>query len=95
MVWRLQLDEDLSRLQSKYTGELPKGGKDPDEEVADKCWELHKKRNDSVIQDIFGGQVKSTVRSPSPPFPDPLRNTLRNTAGGAQQLRSLGCWVVP
>ena len=60
------MDEDLSRLQSKYTGELPKGGKDPDEEVADKCWELHKKRNDSVIQDIFGGQVKSTVRSPPP-----------------------------
>ena len=33
----------------------------PDEEVADEAWDYHKARNNSVIVDLFQGQVKSTL----------------------------------
>ena len=33
-------------------------------EMADKCWEIYKARNDSVITDLFAGQYKSTVVCP-------------------------------
>ena len=33
-------------------------------EMADKCWEIYKARNDSVITDLFAGMYKSTVVCP-------------------------------
>ena len=37
----------------------------PDSVVADEAWRVYKKRNDSVIVDLFQGQYKSTLVCPS------------------------------
>ena len=64
------LQEDLNRVQKKPYIEKPDS---TDEmvhnptalaEMADKCWDIYKKRNDSVITDLFAGQYKSTVVCP-------------------------------
>jgi len=39
----------------------------PDDVVAEETWEGHKKRNDSIISDIFQGQFKSRVTCPECP----------------------------
>jgi ubiquitin carboxyl-terminal hydrolase 4/11/15 len=64
------LQEDLSRVHKKPYIEKPDS---TDEMVsdpvalrvmADKCWEIYKARNDSVITDLFAGMYKSTVVCP-------------------------------
>ena len=64
------LQEDLNRVQKKPYIEKPDS---TDEmvndhaalsEMADKCWEIYKARNDSVITDLFAGMYKSTVVCP-------------------------------
>ncbi|KAL1884440.1 hypothetical protein Plec18167_002028 [Paecilomyces lecythidis] len=64
------LQEDLNRIQKKPYIEKPDS---TDEmvhnfsalkEFADKCWEIYKARNDSVITDLFAGMYKSTLHCP-------------------------------
>lgn len=64
------LQEDLSRIHQKPYIEKPDS---TDEMVhdpialrvmADKCWEIYRARNDSVITDLFAGMYKSTVVCP-------------------------------
>ncbi|PRT54904.1 putative ubiquitin carboxyl-terminal hydrolase 12 [Wickerhamiella sorbophila] len=64
------LHEDLNRVVDKPQTEKPEL---PDDkladpaavkELADQCWDLHRKRNDSVILDLFTGLYKSTVVCP-------------------------------
>ena len=64
------LQEDLNRIHKKPYIEKPDS---TDEmvhdqtalkELADKCWEIYKARNDSVITDLFAGMYKSTVICP-------------------------------
>ncbi|KAG8531416.1 uncharacterized protein KY384_003045 [Bacidia gigantensis] len=64
------LQEDLNRIHKKPYIEKPDS---TDEmvnnpaalrEMADKCWEIYKKRNDSVITDLFAGMYKSTLVCP-------------------------------
>ena len=64
------LQEDLNRVHKKPYIEKPDS---TDEMVndtvalgrmADKCWEIYKARNDSVITDLFAGMYKSTVVCP-------------------------------
>ena len=64
------LQEDLNRIHKKPYVEKPDS---TDEMVndpvalramADKCWEIYKARNDSVITDLFAGMYKSTVVCP-------------------------------
>ena len=64
------LQEDLNRIRSKPYIEKPDS---TDEmvnnpvalrELADKCWDIYKARNDSVITDLFAGMYKSTVVCP-------------------------------
>ena len=64
------LQEDLNRIHKKPYIEKPDS---TDEmvnnqkalrEMADKCWEIYKARNDSVITDLFAGMYKSTVVCP-------------------------------
>ncbi|KAG0151750.1 hypothetical protein CROQUDRAFT_56628 [Cronartium quercuum f. sp. fusiforme G11] len=62
------LHEDLNRVLKKPFDEIPdfKDG-DGDEELvklAQTCWELYRRRNDSVIVDLFQGQYKSTLVCP-------------------------------
>ncbi|KAF3482666.1 ubiquitin carboxyl-terminal hydrolase 12 [Arthroderma uncinatum] len=65
------LQEDLNRIQKKPYIEKPDS---TDEMVhdkaalqgfADRCWEIYKARNDSVITDLFSGMYKSTVVCPT------------------------------
>ena len=64
------LQEDLNRVHKKPYIEKPDS---TDEMVndpialrgmADKCWDIYKARNDSVITDLFAGMYKSTVVCP-------------------------------
>ena len=64
------LQEDLNRIHKKPYIEKPDSTDqmvhDPIalREMADKCWEIYKARNDSVITDLFAGMYKSTVVCP-------------------------------
>ena len=61
------LHEDLNRIKKKPYIELRDSDNRPDEEVAAEAWETYKKRNDSVILDLFHGLLKSTVVCPECP----------------------------
>ena len=62
------LHEDLNRIQKKPYVEKPDwkpGGGDQElVELGKECWDGYKKRNDSVIVDLFQGQLKSTLVCP-------------------------------
>mmetsp|Transcript_39815 Transcript_39815/g.64580 ORF Transcript_39815/g.64580 Transcript_39815/m.64580 type:complete len:894 (-) Transcript_39815:121-2802(-) len=58
------LHEDLNRiLQKPYIETKEEEGR-PDEEVAAQTWSIHKRRNDSIIVDLFQAQLKSTLVCP-------------------------------
>ncbi|XP_078273394.1 ubiquitin carboxyl-terminal hydrolase 15-like isoform X3 [Rhinoraja longicauda] len=58
------LHEDLNRIRKKpYIQHNDAEGR-PDEVVAKEAWENHRKRNDSIIVDIFHGLFKSTLVCP-------------------------------
>lgn len=58
------IHEDLNRVKNKpYTKAVDDSNR-PDLEVADENWKLHLLRNQSIIVDIFQGQLKSTVSCP-------------------------------
>merc|ERR1719283_563735 len=61
------LHEDLNRIKQKPYVEMSDSDGKPDSEVAMEAWENYKKRNDSVILDIFHGLLKSTVVCPECP----------------------------
>lgn len=71
LSWLLDaLHEDLNRIYDKPYCEKPEL-KDEDVEnpqaivdLAKECWNLHKKRNDSVIVDLFTGMYQSTLLCP-------------------------------
>ena len=64
------LQEDLNRIHKKPYIEKPDS---TDEmvhdqkalrDMADKCWDIYKARNDSVVTDLFAGMYKSTLVCP-------------------------------
>ena len=56
------LNEDLNKSDKKEYKELKEKGKEETElECAKRFWELHLKRNDSIITDLFTGLLKSDV----------------------------------
>ncbi|CAH8518181.1 unnamed protein product [Schistosoma rodhaini] len=59
------LHEDLNRIHSKPYIEVKDSDGRPDIEVANEAWEYYKSRNDSIIVDLFHGQLKSTVICPT------------------------------
>ena len=61
------LHEDLNRVRQKPYVEMSDSDGKPDSEVAMEAWDNYKKRNDSVILDIFHGLLKSTVVCPECP----------------------------
>ncbi|KAJ1950677.1 hypothetical protein FBU59_000566 [Linderina macrospora] len=58
------LHEDLNRILSKPYIEVPDADGRPDAEVAGEQWDIYKRRNDSVVVDLFQGQYKSTLVCP-------------------------------
>jgi len=62
------LHEDMNRIKKKPYIEKPDwkpGGGDIElAELGRECWEGYKKRNDSVIVDLFQGQLRSTLVCP-------------------------------
>lgn len=61
------MHEDLNRIQKKPYFEKPTLCDTDDAliaETADICWQLHRKRNDSVIVDLFHGLYKSVLVCP-------------------------------
>ncbi|KAG0796871.1 hypothetical protein G6F22_004819 [Rhizopus arrhizus] len=55
------LHEDLNRIIKKPYIELPDFDGMKDKEIAERSWNYHRARNDSVIVDLFQGQFKSTL----------------------------------
>nr|XP_033780173.1 ubiquitin carboxyl-terminal hydrolase 11 isoform X1 [Geotrypetes seraphini] len=58
------LHEDLNRVKKKEYIEQRDAEGRPDEEVAEEAWRNHKRRNDSIIVDIYHGLFKSTLVCP-------------------------------
>ncbi|RXN00213.1 Ubiquitin carboxyl-terminal hydrolase 15 [Acipenser ruthenus] len=58
------LHEDLNRIRKKPYIQLKDTEGRPDKVVAEEAWEIHLKRNDSIIVDIFHGLFKSTLVCP-------------------------------
>ncbi|KAI9768007.1 MAG: Ubiquitin carboxyl-terminal hydrolase 15 [Geoglossum simile] len=64
------LQEDLNRIQKKPYIEKPDSTDDMVNDpaallaLADKCWDIYKARNDSVVADLFAGTYKSTLVCP-------------------------------
>ena len=55
-----QLHEDLNRITNKpYIELLEKQPEEDDMTASKRWWDLHKKREDSIIIDLFNGQLKS------------------------------------
>ena len=57
--------EDLNRCRVKPVVEAIEGDGSNDEEVAQEAWRRHKSRNDSVIVDLFHGQLRSSLVCPN------------------------------
>lgn len=58
----IYLLSSLSRIHEKpYTSLKDSDGR-PDEEVANEYWENHIRREQSIIVDLFHGQLQSTVK---------------------------------
>ena len=55
------LHEDLNRIKKKPYVEFGSHVGKSDEQFAQESWEDHKKRNDSIIVDLFHGLLKSTL----------------------------------
>jgi ubiquitin carboxyl-terminal hydrolase 4/11/15 len=58
------LHEDLNRVLKKPYIEAKEDDKRPEQEIATEAWEHHLKRNQSIIVDLFQGQLKSTLVCP-------------------------------
>jgi len=64
------LHEDLNRIHKKPYVEKPDstdemiGNPALIAELAQKCWDIYKARNDSAVADLFGGLYKSTLVCP-------------------------------
>lgn len=56
------LHEDLNRVTEKPYSELKDSNGRPDKEVASEAWSQHHARNQSIVIDLFYGQLKSKVR---------------------------------
>lgn len=56
--------QDLNRIINKpYTEEVEGAGR-PDHVVAEEAWQRYKSRNDSIIVDLFQGELKSKLTCP-------------------------------
>ena len=63
------LGEDLNRANKKIYVELKEQQKDEsDMDAANRFWDLHIKRNDSIVTDLFHGLLKSTIICPKCEF---------------------------
>jgi ubiquitin carboxyl-terminal hydrolase 4/11 len=58
------IHEDLNRIIKKPTTVNPEVSDRNEEEVAQEAWDLHMKRNNSMVVDKFHGQIKSTLVCP-------------------------------
>uniref|UniRef100_T1J592 ubiquitinyl hydrolase 1 n=1 Tax=Strigamia maritima TaxID=126957 RepID=T1J592_STRMM len=59
------LHEDLNRIKTKpYMQTCPDADNRPDAVIANEAWQLYKKRNDSIVVDLFQGQYKSKLVCP-------------------------------
>ncbi|KAI9227709.1 MAG: hypothetical protein DHS80DRAFT_16733 [Piptocephalis tieghemiana] len=58
------LHEDLNRIRKKPYIEIPDANGREDVVVAQEQWDIHGKRNDSIVVDTFLGQYRSRLRCP-------------------------------
>jgi len=56
--------EDLNRVRVKPYTEKPEGNGTNDEQISKDAWKLHSSRENSIVQDIVGGQIRSQLTCP-------------------------------
>lgn len=60
-----KLHEDLNRITTKPYFELKEQQEgETEQQASERWWSFHKKREDSIIVDLFHGQLKSTIDCP-------------------------------
>eukprot|EP00667_Euglena_gracilis_P003514 EG_transcript_3523 len=55
------IHEDVNRIEKKRQVVVPDSNNRPDHEVAEESWKAHLLRENSIIVDVFHGQIKSAV----------------------------------
>jgi len=74
LEWLLDaLHEDLNRVMEKPYSELKDSNGRPDKIVAAEAWSQHHARNQSIIIDLFYGQLKSKFLLATPHRPVPIK----------------------
>ena len=63
------IHEDLNRMKKQDYFEIPDPGDREDDVVGEELWELHRRRNDSIITHTVSGVYKSTIRCPQCKIP--------------------------
>ena len=58
------IHEDLNRIKTKPYIEDPDSDQINEKELAERYWEKHTKRNDSIVVDLMHGQYRSKVKCP-------------------------------
>ena len=56
--------EDLNRVRVKPYTEKPEGNGTNDDLISKDAWKLHSSRENSIVQDIVGGQIRSQLTCP-------------------------------
>jgi len=56
------LHEDLNRVREKPATEKVESDGRPDSVIGAIAWETYQERNNSVVADTFGGQLRSHVK---------------------------------
>ncbi|EAY23747.1 Clan CA, family C19, ubiquitin hydrolase-like cysteine peptidase [Trichomonas vaginalis G3] len=59
------IHEDLNRITKKPQVDVVEGDGTNDNETAIKAWHAYKQRNDSIIVDLFHGQLRSHLKCPN------------------------------
>jgi hypothetical protein len=60
-----KIHEDLNKVDRKPYAEYPEGDGTNDSEIAQLTWDRHSLRHDSIVKDVFGGQLRSQLVCPT------------------------------
>jgi hypothetical protein len=60
-----KIHEDLNKVGKKPYTEIPEGDGTNDVDISRLAWERHGMRHDSIVKDVFGGQLRSQLVCPA------------------------------
>lgn len=60
-----KIHEDLNKIGKKPYTEIPEGDGTNDADIANLTWDRHSLRHESIVKDVFGGQLRSQLVCPT------------------------------